>query len=147
MLERTTYVKENINEVFSFFSNAENLNKLTPPALGFRIITPSPITIRKGTIIDYKIKLNGIPFRWKSEITVWDPPHLFADEQLKGPYQYWRHEHKFEQKDGGTLITDIVKYRSPGWIFEFIPHHLIVKKKINQIFDFRSEVIRQIFNG
>ncbi|MGB4852728.1 MAG: SRPBCC family protein, partial [Ignavibacteria bacterium] len=140
-----TVLNGSIEEVFDFFSKAENLDKITPPILGFRIITPLPVEMKKGTLIDYKIKLNGIPFNWRTEITKWDPPNCFEDTQLKGPYKMWIHEHKFIERNNKTFMTDTVRYISPGGAFEFIPHNLIVKKKVNFIFDYRQKIFDELF--
>lgn len=145
VLIRNTVIKKNIEQLFDFFSKAENLNSITPPLLGFKIITPLPVEMKKGTIIDYKIKLNGIPFSWRTEITKWDPPFLFEDTQIKGPYKLWIHEHRFDEKEGMTIMTDTVRYLSPGGIFEFIPHNLMVKKKVEFIFDYREKVLNELF--
>ena len=101
--------------------------------------------MKKGTLIDYKIKLNGIPFNWRTEITKWDPPHCFEDTQLKGPYKMWVHEHKFIERNNKTFMTDTVRYISPGGVIEFIPHNLIVKKKVNFIFDYRQKIFDELF--
>ncbi len=103
--------------------------------------------MRKGTIIDYVIRLNGIPMKWKTEITGWEPPFLFEDTQIKGPYKIWIHEHKFESRGEDTLMTDTVKYLSYGGIFEFIPQNLIVKNKVEKIFNYREKVLSDIFNS
>ena len=100
ILTKTTVINKPLSEVFEFFSNAENLNKITPPDMQFKILTPLPIIIKKGTLIDYKIKVNGIPFNWQTEISEWEPNKRFVDKQLKGPYRVWIHEHTFEEKDG-----------------------------------------------
>lgn len=144
-LKRNTIIKDKIGNVFGFFSKAENLNKITPPMLGFKIITPLPVEMKKGTIIDYKIKLNGIPFRWRTEITKWEPPYMFEDTQINGPYKIWIHEHRFEENEGMTNMTDTVRYLSPGGIFEFIPHYLIVKKKVEFIFNYREKIFNELF--
>ncbi|MFZ1460696.1 MAG: SRPBCC family protein [Ignavibacteria bacterium] len=145
ILIRETVLNGSIEEVFDFFSKAENLDKITPPILGFRIITPLPVEMKKGTLIDYKIKLNGIPFNWRTEITKWDPPNCFEDTQLKGPYKMWIHEHKFIERNNKTFMTDTVRYISPGGVIEFIPHNLIVKKKVNFIFDYRQKIFDELF--
>lgn len=145
ILKRETILNLPVNEVFDFFSKAENLDKITPPVLGFRIITPLPVDMKKGTLIDYKIKLNGIPFDWKTEITEWEPPFYFTDTQIKGPYKMWVHQHRFEDQNGRTKMTDIVNYLSPGGFFEFIPHNLIVKNKVEYIFDYRGKILAEIF--
>ena len=144
-LTRKTVINRNINEVFDFFSKADNLNKITPPALGFKIITSLPLEMKKGTLINYKISLNGIPFNWLTEITDWNPPFSFEDTQLKGPYKMWIHKHTFEEINGMTVMKDTVNYISPGGIFEFIPHNLIVKKKVESIFDYRQKIFNELF--
>lgn len=146
ILIRETLLNGSMEDVFEFFSKAENLNVITPPVLGFKIITPLPVDMKKGTVIDYKIKLNGIPFNWRTEITKWDPPHCFEDTQIKGPYKVWIHEHKFEARNEKTFMTDTVRYLSPGGPLEFIPHNLFVKKKVNFIFDYRKKIFDELFS-
>lgn len=146
ILERTCVINRNINELFSFFSKAENLNKITPPELGFRIVSKLPIEMKKGARIDYTIRLNGIPFAWKTEITEWNPPFSFTDTQLKGPYRMWVHRHLFEELGQSTRMTDIVEYISPGGPFEFIPHKLFVERKVNKIFDYRESMFKELFD-
>jgi ligand-binding SRPBCC domain-containing protein len=112
----------------------------------FKILTPSPIEMKKGTLIDYKIKLNGISFKWKTEITEWDMPYKFADNQLKGPYTLWYHEHFFEEVNGKTIMKDRVSYLSKGWIFAPFLHWLFVDKKVKEIFEFRERELLKLFN-
>ncbi|MFZ1321565.1 MAG: SRPBCC family protein [Ignavibacteria bacterium] len=99
----------------------------------------------KGTLIEYRIKLNGLPVKWKTEITKWDPPFIFIDTQIKGPYKIWSHEHKFEELGQVTLMTDTVRYLSYGGLLEFIPNILFVKNNVKKIFDFREKKIHEIF--
>ena len=102
------------DKVFDFFSNAENLERLTPPELKFHIVTPLPINIKKGALIDYELSLYGLPIKWRTEITHWDPPFEFIDTQLSGPYKQWIHSHLFtEPEPGKTLMEDEVRYRLP----------------------------------
>jgi ligand-binding SRPBCC domain-containing protein len=129
-------------EVFPFFADARNLQKITPPWLDFRITTPGEIDMREGAFIDYKLKVHGIPLRWRSEITVWEPPTRFVDKQLKGPYRLWNHEHRFEEKDGGTLVIDEVEYSVYGG--ELI-RKLFVARDVTKIFGYRTERMREIF--
>ena len=131
-------------EVFRFFSNAENLESITPPELGFHIVSPRPIYIKKGTLIDYKLSMRGIPFRWRTEITHWEPPFEFIDMQLSGPYKQWIHLHRFiETEPGRTLMEDEVQYRLPleplGDIAQFF-----VERQLKYIFDFRRTVVEEI---
>jgi len=130
-----------IDEVFAFFADARNLEELTPPWLRFEVLTPAPIEMRVGTEIDYRLRIRGLPVRWRSEITVWDPPHRFVDEQLRGPYRRWHHEHAFEAIDGGTAIYDIVDYTAPGWLLEPVIHSLFVRPDVGRIFAYRHECL------
>src|SRR5215212_11392348 len=131
-----------LEEIFAFFSDAANLNALTPPWLNFRMVTASPIEMSVGTLIDYRLRIRGIPVSWRTRITVWEPPVRFADEQLRGPYTFWRHEHEFESKDDGTLVRDRVSYAVP---FDFIAHGLVVKRDVQRVFTYRQEKLREIF--
>ena len=129
-------------EIFPFFADASNLERLTPPSLRFRILTPPPIVMRMGTLIDYRIRLRGIPMRWQSEITEWQPPHHFVDEQRRGPYRQWIHEHTFIPKDGGTLTRDIVQYAVLGGS---IIQRLFIASELRSIFDYRNAALRDYF--
>lgn len=129
-------------EVFPFFADAHNLERITPPLLRFRIVTPDPIEMRTGTLIDYRMRIRGLPVRWRSEITVWDPPHRFVDEQRRGPYRVWIHEHTFDEHDGGTLCHDRVRYAHLGGS---LVHRFLVRPDIEKIFEHRREVLRGIF--
>jgi ligand-binding SRPBCC domain-containing protein len=132
-------------EVFEFFSRAENLERITPPELGFHIITPTPITIGEGTLIDYRLSLRGFPVRWQSRITVWDPPYKFADEQVTGPYKQWIHTHRFTEVDAGTTeMEDEVLYRLPLEPFGDLAQ-LFVEWEIKTIFDYRKKTIEELF--
>jgi ligand-binding SRPBCC domain-containing protein len=147
ILETVTIINKPLDVVFDFFSKAENLNALTPPELEFKILTPSPIKMFPGTLIDYKIKLNGIPFKWRTKISTWNPPYQFIDEQIKGPYVRWHHTHTFRDLgDGRTEMIDRVEFLSPGWILEPIINSLIVEKRVHQIFKFREQKLNEIFS-
>jgi ligand-binding SRPBCC domain-containing protein len=145
ILETTTLIPRPLSEVFAFFSKAENLNLLTPPALQFRILTPIPVQMQKGTLIDYKLSLNGIPFGWNTEICEWQPPYRFADRQLKGPYRLWYHIHTFREENGVTVMTDRVEFLSPGGILEPLIHRLFVGRKVREIFAFREAAMKKLF--
>ena len=113
-LETVTSLPRPVDEVFAFFANAENLERITPPELAFRILTPTPIVVGEGTIIDYRLRLFGVPFNWRTRIVQWQPNDQFIDEQVRGPYNSWRHLHTFVEYEGGTRMTDRVGRRRPG---------------------------------
>ena len=130
-------------EVFPFFAAAENLEKITPPELRFSILTPLPIHMREGTLIDYRLRLQGIPFLWRTEISEWDPPRAFTDRQLRGPYHSWIHRHTFEATPTGTRMTDRVDYRLPFWPLGEVGLPF-VRRRVERIFTYRGEVIRRL---
>lgn len=146
IFKQVTYINRPLSEVFNFFSKAENLNKLTPPDLQFKILTPLPIKMEKGTLIDYKIKLNGIAFSWKTKITAWENNRKFEDTQIKGPYKIWIHEHLFEEENGQVKMTDTVQYLSPGWFLEPIINKFYISKKVEFIFSHRTKVLDELFS-
>jgi len=129
-------------ELFPFFADAANLDAITPPWLNFRIVTPPPIEMCEGALIDYKLRVRGIPLRWRTRINVWQPPHRFEDEQIRGPYRQWIHEHTFEPRDGGTSARDLVRYAVP---FDFIAHRWLVRPDVEKIFKYRAEALQQRF--
>lgn len=128
--------------VFPFFADARNLERITPPFLRFRVLTPEPIEMGVGTLIDYRLRVHGLPLRWRSEITAWDPPHRFVDEQRRGPYRKWHHEHTFEPRDGGTLAKDSVEYAVPGGA---LVDRLFVRRDVERIFAHRRRVLSELF--
>ena len=144
-LIKTQFIPKPIDEVFSFFSKPENLEQITPKYLHFKIQTPSPIKMEVGSIIDYTIKLRGIPMKWRSIISSYNPPYQFIDEQISGPYSVWHHTHIFKEKDNGTEIEDYVKYKIPLGFLGRITDYLFVKKDLDNIFEYRKEVINNIF--
>lgn len=134
-----------LDEVFDFFSKAENLQQLTPAWLHFRILSVSPTPVRKGTLIKYSLRWRIFPIYWTTEITEWDPPHRFVDLQLKGPYKLWRHEHRFVAEGNGTRISDEVQYRLPFGALGAIAHRLKVQNDVSSIFAYRTEVVGRLF--
>jgi ligand-binding SRPBCC domain-containing protein len=146
LLETSIELPLDIAEVFAFFAAAENLARITPPELGFRIESPLPIAIAKDTRIDYRLSLFGLPFSWRSLISHWDPPHSFVDEQIKGPYALWHHTHTFTTTPTGTLITDRVLYRLPLWPLGQLALP-VVKLQLRRIFSYREQAIARILLG
>ena len=144
-LERRQWVPRPLPEVFDFFSRAENLQRLTPPWMNFRILTPLPIAMAPGALIDYALRVHGLPVRWRTKIEAWAPPHSFVDTQLRGPYRLWHHTHTFEESNGGTLITDLVRYALPFGFLGQIAHALMVSRDLNQIFEYRAKVVGELF--
>lgn len=145
-LHRETRVQRPLPEVFDFFSRAENLERLTPPWMQFRILTPTPIEMKPGATIAYSIRLRGITLRWLTEIEKWNPPFEFVDVQAKGPYKFWRHTHRFSVVDSGTAVTDSVQYTLPfGWLGR-LAHRLQVKRDLSKIFDYRAQQIQARFS-
>ncbi len=132
------------DEIFCFFADAGNLEVLTPPWLGFRVLTPQPITMQAGTLIDYKLRVHGLPLKWRSEITTWEPPAGFVDEQRRGPYRKWIHQHHFEERDNGTLCQDFVRYSVFGGV---LVNSLLVRRDIEKIFAFRTAQLRKLFGS
>ena len=131
-----------LEEVFPFFSNPRNLQTITPPWLDFEILSGEDLTMRVGLLIDYRLRVHGIPFKWQTEITAWDPPHRFVDEQRRGPYRLWIHEHTFEARGEETLVRDRVEYGVPGgWIVQ----RLFVGRDVERIFAFRMKMLDELF--
>lgn len=145
ILERRQIIERPLREVFDFFADAGNLERITPPELNFHILTPPPIDIKKGALIDYELKLHGIPITWKTEITEWNPPFDFVDSALKSPYKQWIHRHTFEKgANGETIMMDNVRYRLPLEPLGDLAHWY-VKKELKYIFDYRYKIIEEIF--
>lgn len=136
-----------IEQVFDFFADAGNLERITPPQLNFKIISPQPIAIKKGALIDYRLKLRGLPITWKTEISEWNPPHVFVDRALKSPYRQWIHRHTFTKiSENRTLIEDQVKYRLPLEPLGDLAH-FFVRRELDYIFDFRQKSVAEILRN
>ena len=132
------------DEIFPFFAEARNLETLTPPWLRFEVATPQPIVLRAGALIDYRIRVHGLPLRWRTEIVEWNPPHRFVDVQLSGPYQLWHHTHTFDERGDSTLCRDDVRYWPRGGA---LIDRLFVRRDIERIFAFRRKRLREIFGA
>jgi hypothetical protein len=144
-LHREQWVPRPLAEVFPFFAEARNLEELTPPFLSFHILTPE-VKVRPRALIDYRLRLHGVPLRWRTIITDFEPGRRFVDEQLRGPYRVWRHEHTFEEQNGGTLLTDHVQYLAPGGPLAPLVHRLFVRGDLVRIFDYRKKIIEEKFS-
>lgn len=136
-----------IRKVFEFFADAGNLERITPPELNFNIITRQPIDVKQGTLIDYQLKLRGIPVKWRTEIAVWNPPYSFVDRALKSPYKQWIHRHTFSAiSETKTAIEDEVKYRLPLEPFGDVANWF-VRRELDYIFDFRQKIVKEILQS
>jgi ligand-binding SRPBCC domain-containing protein len=133
-------------QVFTFFAEAGNLQRITPPELEFTILTPPPLRLAEGALIDYQLRLFGLPLRWQTRITHWDPPHQFGDEQLRGPYKLWIHTHRFYEQEDFTTIADEVQYRLPLWPLGEVASPL-VRAQLQRIFQYRQQIIRKDLGG
>ena len=145
LLERQQLVGRPRAEVFAFFADAHNLERLTPPFLRFEILTPAPIPMRPGTLIDYRLSLFGVPFRWRTEIEAFEPGVRFVDVQLRGPYRRWHHTHTFADAPGGTLVGDRVEYALPLGPLGEVARALLVRRQLDAIFEYRRRVIGELF--
>jgi len=143
-LETEQVVAGGIEETFAFFSDAANLDAITPPSLGFTILTPLPIEMREGSLIEYRLGLVGIPIHWLTRIDEWSPGRSFTDTQLRGPYALWVHRHSFAPHRDGTLIRDRVDYALPLPHLTAPVHALFVRPMIERIFAYRREVIARV---
>ncbi len=144
-LERSVTVAAPRPEVFAFFARPENLARLTPDGLGFRILTPGPIAMQPGALIDYVVRVGGVAWRWTTLIAAYEPPRRFVDVQLRGPYSFWHHEHTFAEADGGTVIGDRVRYALPLGPLGELVHALAVRRRLRGIFDHRGRAIGELF--
>lgn len=144
-LERVQVIPAERAAVFDFFSKAENLERLTPPFLRFQILTPLPIPMKQGQRIEYRIALGGVPMKWLTEITEWQPNERFVDEQLRGPYRYWHHLHEFRDVASGTAMRDVVDYEVPLGPLGAVAHAVMVRRVLDRIFAFRVTAVGRAF--
>jgi hypothetical protein len=144
LLERSQGVPVPVERAFAFYTDALNLEPLTPPWLHFEVTTPGAIAMSAGTRLDYRLKLHRVPVRWQTLIEVWEPPHRFVDTQATGPYSLWEHTHLFEPDDeGGTLIHDRVRYAIPFGPLGTLAHALFVRRDLRRIFDYRAAAVAE----
>ncbi len=145
-LARSQEVPKPLEEVWPYFATPENLEDMTPDSLRMRTITPSPLRMREGALFDYVVQTHGVPLRWTTLITDYEPPHRFVDVQLRGPYSFWHHTHTFERTStGGTLIGDTVRYMLPLGPLGIVAHALVVKRDLETIFEYRRKRIIELF--
>ncbi len=147
VLKKHVFIPRPVRDVFAFFETPENLSLLTPPKLGFQIITPSPILMKKDAVIDYTIKVLGLRLGWRTLITDYQAGRMFVDEQVKGPYKYWQHTHSFIEFSDGTLVTDEVRYALPFGFLGQLAHALFVRSQLNNIFEYRARIIQSKFES
>ena len=147
-LEREQRVELPLEQAFEFYGDAGNLEAITPPWMGFRLTTPPPRPMRAGALIAYRLKLHGLPVRWKTRIEVWEPPHRFVDVQLSGPYSRWEHTHSFEDLGAGAImIRDRVRYSLPFGPLGELAHRLIIRRDLRRIFDYRRDAVGRLLIG
>lgn len=144
VLQREQLIPRPIEDVFEFFADAGNLETITPPWLDFRIVTPRPIAMTAGTLIEYRLKWHKMPLRWLTEIRRWNPPTDFMDVQLRGPYRLWEHTHTFEAVEGGTRMHDVVRYALPLGPLGRLAHAWFVKADLEAIFDYRARQVAEL---
>jgi ligand-binding SRPBCC domain-containing protein len=143
-LEREQVVRRPLAEVFEFFARAENLERITPPWLSFRVVTPEPVEMASGTLIDYRLRLHGLPLRWTSRIELWEEERRFVDAQVHGPYRLWRHLHEFVPVSRGTCVRDRVEYALPlGWLGDLLGL-AVVRRDLRRIFDYRRAAVARL---
>jgi ligand-binding SRPBCC domain-containing protein len=138
VLQREQWIPRPVDEVFAYFADAQNLEAITPPWLGFRILTAAPVVMQAGTRIAYRIRWHGWPMQWLTEIQSWAPPTEFVDVQVRGPYRLWHHTHRFESLKNGTSMRDVVQYALPLGFVGRMVHRWLVEAELKAIFDYRA---------
>jgi ligand-binding SRPBCC domain-containing protein len=144
VLEREQFVPRPVDQVFAFFAQARNLERITPPWLRFEVLTPGPIEMGPGTLIRYRLRVHAVPVRWSSRIEEWDSGRLFVDRQLRGPYRLWHHRHEFVPSAEGTVVRDRVRYALPLGRLGELAHAAFVRRDLEQIFDFRRAAVARL---
>ena len=140
-LRRVQRLPGSPDDVFPFFADARNLEAITPPRLGFQVVTPDPLEMRVGTLIQYRLRVHGLPVRWLTSIQAWEPPHRFVDVQVSGPYALWHHTHEFRADGATTVMTDVVRYSIGFGALGELAHRLFVGRDVDAIFRFRESAV------
>jgi ligand-binding SRPBCC domain-containing protein len=143
-LERHQLVGRPVPDVFAFFAEAGNLERITPPWLSFKVVTPGRIRMEQGALIEYRLRLHGVPVRWLTVIHQWEAGRWFADHQVRGPYRRWEHRHDFEPVDDGTLVRDRVVYELPFGPLGALAHAAFVRRDLEKIFDYRRDAVSRL---
>lgn len=146
-LEREQLIPRGIDEVFKFFEDPQNLPRITPTWLDFKILSSTPGRVQKGSEIVYSLRWFGVHYRWKTLIESWEQNRNFVDTQLRGPYILWHHSHHFETVDGGVKMRDVVRYRLPFGPGGMLAHAIVVRRQLNHIFDYRREKVAEVFGA
>ncbi|MDO8210690.1 SRPBCC family protein [Conexibacter sp. CPCC 206217] len=147
VLTRSQTLAGTPDTVFPFFAQARNLEAITPPFLGFRVMTPAPIEMAPGTLIAYRLKLHGVPLRWLTRIEEWEPGVRFVDAQLRGPYALWHHTHAFAAdpgRPGWTVMRDTVRYALPFGPLGELAHRIMVRRDLERIFAYRAQTVARM---
>jgi hypothetical protein len=147
VLQRQQFIRAPLGDVFDFFSDARNLERITPDWLHFRVLTEDPTEMKVGTRIRYRLRIAGVPVGWDTCITRWEPGKAFVDRQERGPYRLWIHTHTFQPIGGGVLMDDVVRYTLPFGLLGRLAHALWVRGALAQIFDYRFERTGEIFGA
>jgi len=144
LLERSQRVEIPLERAFDLYADSRNLEPMTPPWLHFRLTSRGPVRMEAGALLEYSLRLHGVPIRWITRIETWSPPTGFVDTQAKGPYSLWEHTHAFEEADGATLIHDRVRYAIPLGPLGAIAHRLFVRRDLKRIFDYRAQAFASL---
>jgi ligand-binding SRPBCC domain-containing protein len=145
LLERSQRVELPVERAFAFYGDERNLEPMTPPWLHFAVTSPRPVTMEAGALLEYRLRLHGVPIRWRTRIETWEPPLGFVDYQEKGPYSLWEHTHLFEADgEGATVIRDRVRYALPLGLLGALAHRLFVRRDLERIFDFRRDTLARL---
>jgi ligand-binding SRPBCC domain-containing protein len=144
VLEREQRVARPLAEVFEFFARADNLERITPPWLSFGLVSQEPSELRRGTLLQYRLRVHGVPLRWVSEIELWEPGRAFVDRQVRGPYRLWRHQHDFAPIGAQTIVRDRVRYALPLSRLGELAHAVFVRRDLERIFEFRRQAVSQL---